>query len=505
MAKYAQLKQLGKNINPNVSLERQNNVTLIEYISICIARFGGVLVTSLGTVANTFVYECYYGQIAGMNAERLADITFVQTTITTILAYFVGVIVAVVAHKWKSRWGRYRQWYLICLVPIFAITVLNYVIPTNFGETGMIGFRYVLAILSTIFNGFNNLGTNIPQVISPNFKEKKIVATLWQVFYYLGYGGAYLYTFIYGIVIKDGSKQGMYLSCAVIAGIIAAVGNAMCAIFCRERIELPKREKVKLSGALFSLFRYKNYRSYYYMQWVNVFAMLGTMSTYLAAITVGSDKILLLTLPTAAGTVVGNLIYSKLQNRVEPTKMLKFTGFYSMLTASLVFISVILTKKFSILFYIFYFCFGVGVGFQELSTSHLTVEFNDYLEWETGERLEAIHGVVPSWILNILNYAKNALVPYMIAWIGYEVSTTGNLVETMTASPNYWSTCLWLLAFLVFGYGLSNLLKALILKFGYDVEGQKKIKMYEELEEQRKQRHEENKEFDANLTLSDKT
>ena len=107
--------------------------------------------------------------------------------------------------------------------------------------------------------------------------------------------------------------------------------------------------------------------------------MLGTMSTYLAAITVGSGKILLLTLPTAAGTVVGNLIYSKFQNRIEPTKMLKFTGLYSMVAATLIFIAVVLTKEFGIIFFIFYFFFGIGVGFQELSTSHLTVEFNDIL------------------------------------------------------------------------------------------------------------------------------
>ncbi len=497
MSKFAQLRQSGKNIDPGIPLELQNNVTFIEYISICIARIGGVLVTTLGTVANTFVYECYYRQVEGMDATRLADIAFIQTTITTVLSYFIGALVAIVAHKWKSKWGRYRQWYLICLVPVFVLTVLNYVIPSNLGETGMIGFRYALAILSTIIGGFNNLGINIPQVISPNFKEKKTVATLWQIFYYLGYGAAYVYTFAYGALYKDGSKQAMYLSCAVIAGLLAAVGNVMCAVFCRERIELPKKEKIKLSGALFSLFKYKNYRSYYLMQWVNVLAVLGTMSTYLAAITVGSHKILLLTLPTAVGTAVGNLIYSKFQNRIEPTKMLKFTGLYSMAAAALIFMAVVITKEFGIIFFIFYFFFGIGVGFQELATSHLTVEFNDYLEWETGERLEAIHGVVPGWFTNVLNYGKGVLIPYMIAWIGYQVSKEGDLVETMKATPGYWRTCLWLLAFLVFGYAFSNFFKAIILKFGYDVEGEKKLKMYGELEEMRKVRHKENMELDG--------
>ncbi|NMP37975.1 MAG: MFS transporter [Clostridiales bacterium] len=482
-------RESGKNLDPSVSLEQQKNVTAIEYVSICLARIGSVLVSTLSGLAATFAYEVYYGSI-NVGSEEIARINAVQTTITTLLTYAVGLLAAVVAYKWKSKWGRYRQWYVICLVPVFVLTVLNYFVPTGMDKEGMIAFKYILAILSTFFSAFNNLGLNIPQVISPNFKEKKIVATAWQMFYYLGYGGAYLYTFVFGAFSEN--KRAMYMSLAVAAGIITMVGNVMCAVFCRERIELPKQEKVKLSGALFSLFKYKNYRAYYYMQWVNVLAMLGKMSTYLAAITVGSSKNLLLTLPTAIGTVVGNVICAKISKKKEPTKILKFCGAYSMVCAAIIFVVAYMQKEFGLFFYIFYFCFGIGVGMQELSTSHFTVEFNDYLEWETGERLEAIHGTIPTYITNVLNYFKELLIPFMLAWVGYESSNVDNLVETMKAKPDYWDTCMWLLAFLVFGYALCNLFKAIILKFFYDVEGDKKIRMYEELEQKRRERHEEN-------------
>ena len=65
----------------------------------------------------------------------------------------------------------------------------------------------------------------------------------------------------------------------------------------------------------------------------------------------------------------------------------------------------------------------------------------------------------------------------------------------MKAKETYWDTCLWLLAFLVFGYALANLLKAVILKFLYDVEGEKKQQMYNDLEIMRAKRHEENQEI----------
>ena len=62
----------------------------------------------------------------------------------------------------------------------------------------------------------------------------------------------------------------------------------------------------------------------------------------------------------------------------------------------------------------------------------------------------------------------------------------------MQAQLNYLDTCLKILAFLLFGYTLANVLKAIILKTSYDIEGEKKEQMYRELDIIRAKRHEEN-------------
>ena len=288
---------------------------------------------------------------------------------------------------------------------------------------------------------------------------------------------------------------------AVIAASVTLFGNLMVGLFCKERIELPRTEKVKLTKSILRLFKDKNYLAYHFIQWANILAMLGKMSTYLAAITVGSSKNLLLTLPTAVGTVVGNLITTKLSKKHEPTKLLKFCGPYSMISAGVLFAICFVEAKMgivffegwnSIFFYAFYFIFGLGIGVQELSNSHFNVEFFDYLEWKTGERMEAVQGIVPGWIQTGLNYVRDLLIPFMLAWVGYKSSVEGDLVATMRAEPTYMNTCLWLLAFLVFGYAMSNLLKSIVLKTIYDVEGEKKEQMYAELEVMRAERHRAN-------------
>ena len=479
--------------------EQGKNVTTFEYVCLALARIGGMFGTTLtGTLAAAFLHELYFGP-QGVDATRIAKIMGVQTTITTIAGIVIGLVAGIVVQKWKSRWGRYRQWYIICLVPIFTLTVLYFYVPQGWTVQQMILFRYGIALCQTVFNAFNNYGQMVAQVISPNPKEKKTVATIWQLSYYLGYGAAYLGTFVYGLFSDDKNK--MYMTLAIVAAIVTAFGNLMCGLFCRERIELPKKEKVKVSKALFALFKYRNYRAYQYMDFATTFEALGRFSTYLAAITVGSSKNLLLTLPTAVGTVVGNVITAKLSTKHEPTKLLKFCGPYSMISAGVLFLICFVESKFgivffsgwnSVFFYAFYFLFGVGIGIKELSLSHFNVEYFDYLEWQTGERMEAIQGIIPGWIKTGLNYLKELAIPFLIAWVGYQSSAEGNLVETMQAQPGYLNTCLWLLGFLLFGYSLSVLIRSIIIKTLYDVEGEKKEQMYRELEQMRAERHIEN-------------
>ena len=487
-------------IPPNALSHNEGKyISKFEYFCILLSRAGGMFGTTLtGSLAAAFLHELYYGPV-GVNSEEIASILAVQTTLTTICSILFGIIGGYIIQKWRTPLGRYRHWYFICLIPVFILTISYFYVPQGWSIQQMNLLRYGIACGQTVFNVFNNASNNLVQVISPNHKEKKTVATIWQLSYYIGYGGAYLGTYVYGLFSDD--KNQMYMTLGVVAGAVTLFGNLMCGLFCKERIELPKKKKVKVTKAVFSLFKYKNYRAYHAIQWSNTFAMLGKMSTYLAAITVGSSKNLLLTLPTAIGTVVGNLITTKLSKKYEPTKLLKLCGPYSLISAGILFAICFVEAQFgimffsgwnSIFFYVFYFIFGIGIGIQELSTSHFNVEFFDYLEWETGERMEAIQGIVPGWIQTALNYMKELAIPFMIAWVGYQSSAEGDLVATMQAQPTYLKTCLWILAFLVFGYAFANVLKAIILKTSYDIEGEKKEQMYRDLEKMREERHIEN-------------
>ncbi|MBQ6022024.1 MAG: MFS transporter [Clostridia bacterium] len=492
-------------------------ITKIEYVSLILSRIGGMFGTTLtGTLAATFLYELFFADFPEVGTEQIAGIAAVQTTIQYVLGIAMPLIAGVIVQKWKTKWGRYRQWYLLNLIPYFILTISFYWVPKGWTVQQMIWLRYGVAATQTVLNAFNVLSQNLIQVITPNSKEKKTVATLWQISYYLGYGLAYLSPEIFKLFIPkaDPRYSERYVILTLFAASLTLIGNLMCGLFCKERIELPKKEKTKLSKSLFTLFKYKNYRAYQYFTWVNVFAGLGKWSTLLAGITVGSSNVILLTVPTAAGTVVGNVVCGVIARKHEPTKILKFCGVYS-ITAAAVLFGICYGEKVmginfweggtAVFFYIFYFLFGVGVGFQELSMSHYTMEYNDYLEWQTGERLESVQGIIPGWINSGITYAKDLLIPYILVWVAYPTSDDRKMdlvdvIKNRIASgelsqEQYLTTCMWLLAFLLFGYALTNLLRALILKFFYNIEGEKKEQMYRELEEIRLKRHAENEQI----------
>ena len=507
-----------------LSGDRGKHVTKIEYVSLIISRVGGMFGTTLtGTLAATFLYELFFVDFPDVGSKEIGEIAVRQETITTILGVLMPLIAGFIVQKWKTKLGRYRQWYFIIMIPYFLMTISFYWVPKGWTVEQMTWLRYSIAAFQTVLNAFNVLSQNLMQVITPDPKEKKTIATIWQISYYIGYGLAYLSPEIFKLFVpkSDPRYSIRYIVLTLVAATMTLIGNLMCGIFCKERIELPKKEKVKVSKSLLKLFKYRNYRAYQYFTWVAVFTALGKWSTLLAGITVGSSHVILLTVPTAAGTVVGNILCGIIARKKEPTKILKFCGIYSLVAACVLFGLCYGEKAMGInfweggtavLFYIFYFLFGVGVGFQELSLSHFNVEYYDYLEWQTGERLESVQGIIPGWINSGLNYVKNIMIPMMLVWVAYPTSkdSTVELIDVIKqrialgqlTQDEHLTTCLWLLAFLVFGYALSGVLRAIILKFFYDIEGEKKAQMYRELEEIRAKRHQENETIEASGTTA---
>ena len=73
-----------------LSHNHDKHITKFEYVCLMLARIGGMFGTTLtGTLAAAFLHELYYGPV-GVNADEIAEILAVQTTLTTICGIAFG-------------------------------------------------------------------------------------------------------------------------------------------------------------------------------------------------------------------------------------------------------------------------------------------------------------------------------------------------------------------------------------------------------------------------------
>ena len=134
-------KNLSSTIAPDNALIDAKHVSKFEYVCLMLARVGGMFGTTLtGTLATAFLHELYFGP-AGVKAEEIAEILAVQTTLTTVLGIVIGFLSAMIVQKWKTKWGRYRHWNIICLLPMFLVTVLYFYVPKGWSVQQMIMLR----------------------------------------------------------------------------------------------------------------------------------------------------------------------------------------------------------------------------------------------------------------------------------------------------------------------------------------------------------------------------
>ena len=99
-----------KNKNSTATVAPQNAlshnegkyISKFEYFCVLLSRAGGMFGTTLtGSLAAAFLHELYYGPV-GVDADGIASILAVQTTITTICSILIGVLAGVVVQKWKK-------------------------------------------------------------------------------------------------------------------------------------------------------------------------------------------------------------------------------------------------------------------------------------------------------------------------------------------------------------------------------------------------------------------
>lgn len=151
-------------------------------------------------------------------------------------------IVGVLADRTHSRWGKFRPYLLFLAVPFALMGILTFYTP-DWDLTGKIVYAYITySVMMMVYSAINVPYASLLGVISPNTKDRNMLATFRMAFAYLGSFIAFilfmpLVDFFSGSTpsIED-SQYGWTMAVVVIASLCALLFWG-CFSWTRERVE----------------------------------------------------------------------------------------------------------------------------------------------------------------------------------------------------------------------------------------------------------------------------
>lgn len=417
---------------------------------------------------------------AGMDYDKdISPVISALVMVTTVLGCVVSAVAGIIVSRTITRAGRYKPFGLYFTVPVVILNLMAFWSPAFLvSPASRIAFHVARTVVSTFLSGFYDQAANIKQVATPDSDEKRNLLATISIMATVGYGFSYLFVFLLGEV-TDWSLKTVYIVVVFVIAALQLVSDLLCFTVVKERIEY-NPEKVKITTATLEPFKHRPYLVMQFANWTRSFAMTGLMTSYLTAVFVGDTKDVLFTIPTVAGTVAGLALCSAMikKLKIPPYLIMRFIGFYTLAAGIIL---AIVGPRQNIVFYGLYFLFGITFGFFNILPDLIAADVNDYMEWKTGQRIEAASGILADYVSKTIKaVSKVILQSVILVWAGFKAVTYEGQSLFDANAANRSETSGKLLASAVIITGAAYAANSLIYWF-YDLYGDKKNRMAEEL------------------------
>ncbi len=449
----------------------------------------------------TFAYVLY-DISASFNIDQ--DMIYITNIVQISLKYqyvvtiFIGIwdvindmFVAPIVDRTRTRFGKFKPWLLLAAGPGLALSIAYWLMPLIFKGTSVFDISkliYYVAfkVLSDLTGTVNEIAkTGLLSTITPDINERSRLIT--QAALISGFAEK-IPSQIFTILLEAIDKKWISIpldKLFVSAGIITSVSASAMGIFfllsTKERV-MQKIEKPKSSQSLRSLITNKP-------------LLLITLSEFLSAFNLSSDiKIyyrdvlgsnLIRDVAGIPGAIVSPLSYSYVKKAREKfstkTLWILSTHFGDVLMIGVFLVGAIDKnyKKIAVMLPAFMAretLWMLTWGLRSVIPQELRNESIDYGEWKNGYRTEGVTGVAKDIPKKLVNTFGASLKEYIMYKIGYS-QVGGHGSQSAKTEYYLFMMCTLLPA-------LTSLL-GIFPKFFYDLSGEKRERMYKELEERR--------------------
>ena len=440
----------------------------------------------------------YYRTLYFVNVLKI-DMTYVTAILTLIGIYDVlnNPLMGIAYDHTRSRWGKARPYVLFGAVPYFMSTAILYSGAIFFGNTAAddpkkIIFVFILLFIQETFSTIYSIPrNNMLTLQTPNPKDRIAVGLLNN---YVGEAGAQLIYITFLPLMELNNKGYINAPLPMIFSIIAtatasigALSNIAMAIGCKERILLqPKPAPV--SKSIFYILKNKyalrNFLANFSVSWWSSGGYSWDVVTQME-IFGGSFYSFLAYLPYNVFDVLSITFIPKFQKLFKYNNrnaMLALRAWDLICALGMFLLGCPLVEhRWAVLgvYALFYGLNGINNGPAKVFDAELGREINDYTEYMTGERPDGTIGILTDLITKVTSPINALLTIKLFKWSGYDSSIP--MLPWSQGSKVIYQKVFFLFTGIHF---IPEVIRVIPYLF-YDLVGEKREKMYLELNERR--------------------
>ncbi len=429
----------------------------------------------------------------------LADVLKINFNFQTLVNSVVGVwdvindvFLAALVDKTRTRYGKFKPWLLLYSFVGVALTVLFWALPLFFPGTDgyftpkLIAY-FILQMVSNLATSLNNISrTGMLATITPNVIERTRLITQANLFSGFVEKAPEI---LMGVLIDVFSRteslrphmNTLYVSGGIFTTVAAGLMALMFVLNTKERV-MQTVDKPTIKASIKSLISNKPLLLLTIEQFLSAFSISSDLNLYYINVLGLASMSTIVGIP---GAVVSPLSYTyvpKARAKLS-TKALWILGSHSdnLLLGGVVAVGLINNnfKKLGVMipaFMIRETLWMTVYGIKKVIPEEMRNEAIDYGEWKNGYRTEGMTGVTKDLAQKLVLTVGNALKTWLLGRIGYvQGAGFGGQSQSTERALFLMSTALPIVTGLI----------GIIPKFFYDLNGEKKERMYRELYERR--------------------
>ena len=450
-----------------------------------------------------------YDDVFRMNILKIAlSFQAIANAVIGVWDIINDIFLAAIVDKTRTRWGKFKPWLVIYAIPGVFLTVVYWALPIFLGTNG-VGHDAARFAVFLILQIFSNLAASLIAIvrqgmtatITPNIVDRTRLITMANLLSgFVEKAPEILFGLLIDIYnnsneeleqIDNLAYQSGYNKMFVIGGVVTAVVAGLFALFyafvAKERV-MQTVDRPSIFSGVKSVITNKPLLLITLSEFLGAFSLnSGTNLYYINVLNFASMS----TVVGIPGAVVSPLSYSYVPwaRKKFSTKALWIAGSHvdSVLMLGVFAAGELIntkTKKgyenlavmipaFMLRETIWMFFWGI----RKVIPEEMRNEAIDYGEWKNGFRTEGMTGVAKGLVTKMVNTVKGFIQPLLLGKFGYNPNATqGN------QTPQARHALFWMCTLLPVVTGILSVVPQLF----YDLQGEKKDRMYRELYERRK-------------------